>query len=229
MNGPGKQAAAGWICLGFFLLFFAAAFCRQAVQTGGSVQADPPGDEVRKIALTFDDGPHPVWTPVLLDGLRQRGVRASFFLIGKNAVEHPELVERMAREGHLIGNHTYHHVRLDQEDEGKLKQEIEDTDKVIFLITGNHTGYVRPPYGVWKEGLEKDLGVLPVMWTIDPLDWKIKDPWEITRKVVTQAREDAMILLHDCYGPSVEAALAIVDRLQQEGFVFVTVEELLLG
>ena len=224
-----KKAAVGLFYLCAFLLPFATAACRQTVQTSSTIQEENSVREVKKIALTFDDGPHPKWTPVLLDGLKQRGVKASFFLIGMNAVEYPELVERMDREGHLIGNHTYHHVRLDQEEPRELKKEIEDTDKVIFLTTGRHTGYVRPPYGIWKENLERELGVLPVMWTIDPLDWEIQDTEEITERVVTQAQEDAIILLHDCYGSSVEAALQIVDRLQQEGFTFVTVEELLLG
>lgn len=185
-------------------------------------------EKARRVALTFDDGPSPSWTPELLDGLKERNVQAAFFLIGMYAVQYPEIVERMDREGHLIGNHTYHHVQLDLEDEEHLSREIGDTDKVIYLITGKHTEYVRPPFGVWDEKLEEELQVLPVLWTVDPLDWTTENADQIVEKVVTEAEDGDIILLHDCYASSVEAALRIVDILQAEGFAFVTADELML-
>ena len=185
-------------------------------------------EKARRVALTFDDGPSPSWTPELLDGLKERNVQATFFLIGMYAVQYPEIVERMDREGHLIGNHTYHHVQLDLEDEEHLSREIGDTDKVIYLITGKHTEYVRPPFGVWDEKLEEELQVLPVLWTVDPLDWTTENADQIVEKVVTEAEDGDIILLHDCYASSVEAALRIVDILQAEGFAFVTADELML-
>ena len=184
--------------------------------------------EEKRIAITFDDGPDGTYTPQLLDGLKERGVKASFFVIGKEAEEHPELILRMYKEGHLIGNHTYHHVQLDLEDEEHLRREIGDTDKVIYLITGKHTDYVRPPFGVWDERLEEELQVLPVLWTVDPLDWTTENTDQIVEKVVTEAEDGDIILLHDCYESSVEAALRIVDILRDEGFAFVTADELVL-
>ena len=114
------------------------------------------------------------------------------------------------------------------EDEEHLRREIGDTDKVIYLITGKHTEYVRPPFGVWDEKLEEELQVLPVLWTVDPLDWTTENADQIVEKVVTEAEDGDIILLHDCYASSVEAALRIVDILQAEGFAFVTADELML-
>lgn len=195
----------------------------------GYVSASATPVEAPKIALTFDDGPSAVWTPALLDGLKERGVKTTFFLIGENADKNPEIVKRMAEEGHLIGNHTYHHVELIKVSENEARLELADTSAVIVRITGKEPEYMRPPFGTWQRKLEQDIQMLPVLWTIDPLDWTTENQDEIVNKVVTEAEENDIILLHDCYKSSVEAGLRIVDILQEEGFVFVTVDELLLN
>ena len=192
-----------------------------------SASATPVG--APKIALTFDDGPSTAWTPALLDGLKERGVKATFFLIGENADKNPEIVKRMAEEGHLIGNHTYHHVELTKVSENEARLELADTSAVIVRITGKEPEYMRPPFGAWQRKLEQEIQMLPVLWTIDPLDWTTENQDEIVNKVVTEAEENDIILLHDCYKSSIEAGLRIVDILQEEGFVFVTVDELLLN
>ena len=184
--------------------------------------------EAPKIAITFDDGPSAHCTGRLLDGLKERNVKATFFLIGKNAKENPELVKRLFEEGHLIGNHTYNHVDIAKVSDDEAKKEILDTDEAIFSITGKHVEYMRPPFGIWQRRLELDLEVLPVMWSIDPLDWTTENVDEIVNKVVTEAEENDIILLHDCYDSSVDAALRIVDILKEKGFEFVTVDELIL-
>lgn len=195
----------------------------------GYVSASATPVEAPKIALTFDDGPSAAWTPALLDGLKERGVKATFFLIGENADKNPEIVKRMAEEGHLIGNHTYHHVELIKVSENEARLELADTSAVIVRITGKEPEYMRPPFGAWQRKLEQEIQMLPVLWTIDPLDWTTENQDEIVNKVVTEAEENDIILLHDCYKSSVEAGLRIVDILQEEGFVFVTVDELLLN
>lgn len=195
----------------------------------GYVSASATPVEAPKIALTFDDGPSVAWTPVLLDGLKERGVKATFFLIGENADKNPEIVKRMAEEGHLIGNHTYHHVELTKVSENEARLELADTSAVIVRITGKEPEYMRPPFGAWQRKLEREIQMLPVLWTIDPLDWTTENQDEIVNKVVTEAEENDIILLHDCYKSSIEAGLRIVDILQEEGFVFVTVDELLLN
>ena len=195
----------------------------------GYVSASATPVEAPKIALTFDDGPSAALTPALLDGLKERGVKATFFLIGENADKNPEIVKRMAEEGHLIGNHTYHHVELTKVSENEARLELADTSAVIVRITGKEPEYMRPPFGAWQRKLEQEIQMLPVLWTIDPLDWTTENQDEIVNKVVTEAEENDIILLHDFYKSSIEAGLRIVDILQEEGFVFVTVDELLLN
>ncbi|MEZ3485709.1 MAG: polysaccharide deacetylase family protein [Lachnospiraceae bacterium] len=184
--------------------------------------------EAPKIAITFDDGPSSQCTGRLLDGLKEREIKATFFLIGKNAKENPDLVRRLDAEGHLIGNHTYNHVEITRLSDEEAKKELMDTDEVISQITGKHVEYMRPPFGQWQDNLEKELNVMPVMWSIDPLDWTTKNVDEIVNKVVTQAGENDIILLHDCYDSSVDAALRIVDILRKKGFEFVTADELIM-
>ena len=154
--------------------------------------------EEKKIALTFDDGPSHSCTGRLLDGLLERDVKATFFLIGENAKENPKLVKRIYDEGHLIGNHTYTHVEITKISDEEAKIELEKTDHVISS-------------------------------TVDPLDWTTENVDEIVNKVVTETEENDIILLHDCYDSSVDAAFQIIDILKKEGFEFVTVDELMIN
>lgn len=180
-----------------------------------------------KIAITFDDGPHPYYTEQLLDGLKERGAKASFFLMGKQAEAYPELVLRMQEEGHLVGNHTYSHIQLGKNNREIFKEELIRTNEVLQGITGEEPQYVRPPYGSWDKSFEKELMMIPVLWTIDPMDWCSSDVKGIVKKVTQKAEENAVILMHDEYESSVTAALEIVDVLQKQGYVFVTVDEIL--
>lgn len=212
----------------FLALAVGAPGGKDAVPVSGeAVREEGVSEPGPRIALTFDDGPGP-YTECLLDGLKERGVKASFFLIGRSVKEYPEAVKRMEEEGHLIGNHTYNHVKLKGLSPEETRREIQKTDEAVYEITGKHVAYLRPPFGEWEEDLELTYPVLPVMWTVDPLDWTTENVEEIVDRVVTQAGENDMILLHDCYDSSVEAALQIVDRLLAEGFDFVRVDELLI-
>lgn len=181
----------------------------------------------KKIALTFDDGPHPVCTEQLLKGLRDRNVKATFFLTGKNVDAYPEIVKEMYEDGHLIGNHTYNHIQLTNGNTEEFKQELKDTSEAIKKVTGQDTMYVRPPYGAWKKEFEKELNMFPILWSIDPKDWCSNDASCVVEKVCSEAGENDIILLHDQYESSVTAALKIIDKLTVEGFEFVTVDELL--
>lgn len=184
-------------------------------------------DEPKKIALTFDDGPHPYYTEQLLNGLKERGAKATFFVMGKQAEAHPELVLRMQEEGHLIGNHTYSHIQLGKGNRETFKSELIKTNELLLGITGEEPQYVRPPYGSWDKSFESELTMIPVLWTIDPMDWCSSDVNGIVRKVTKKAEENAVILMHDEYKSSVTAALEIVDILQKQGYEFVTVDEIL--
>lgn len=229
-----------WKRKGFYailILFCGCCFIgisKKTKETEGEIQQKESVEEsgVKEkpsIAITFDDGPSSRYTGRLLDGLKERNVKASFFLIGENAEENPVLVERIYKEGHLIGNHTYSHVQMTHLSEEAAVREIEKTDQVISAITGEHVAYMRPPFGAWQRELEVRMEVLPVLWSVDPLDWTTENVDEIVSKVVTEVEEGDIILLHDCYASSVEAALRIVDILQKEGYEFVTVDRLLIN
>lgn len=206
----------------YMLLFVIFLYSNYEKEVQDTVQiVEPP-----KIALTFDDGPS-IYTESLLDGLKERGVQVTFFVIGKSAEEYPEIVEREAKEGHIVGNHTYNHVEITKLNVEEAREEIEKTNEILGNLTQKRIEYVRPPFGIWEEELD-DLDMLSVMWSIDTLDWTTKNADEIVNKVVTQAEENDIILMHDCYESSVQAALRIVDLLQAEGFRFVTVDELLI-
>lgn len=185
-------------------------------------------EEYKRVALTFDDGPHPVYTEMLLDGLAQREVRASFFVIGKNIPGNEELIARMEEEGHLIGNHTYDHVKICDMTGTDACEQVEKTSTLVQEITGKNTDFVRPPFGAWNEAMEGAFVMIPVMWDVDPLDWTTKNTGEIVRRVLEDVEDEDIILLHDYYASSVEAALQIVDELQAQGYEFVTADELIL-
>lgn len=181
-----------------------------------------------EVALTFDDGPSPKYTPLLLDGLKERNVRATFFLLGKNVKENQELVQRMQAEGHLLGNHTYNHVQLNKIPETTARQEILKTNNEIYEATGKYPEYMRPPYGAWKKNMELCIEMLPVFWDIDTLDWKSQNVDAILKAAGEEPEDGSIILMHDEYQTSVEAALLLIDRLKEKGYEFVTVDELIV-
>ena len=180
------------------------------------------------VALTFDDGPSARYTPLLLDGLKERGAHATFFLIGKNMEGNEDLVRRIIKEGHIIGNHTYNHVTLRNLPASKAREEILKTNNRIYEITGIYPTLVRPPFGEWQKNLELSVSMLPVMWDIDTLDWKTKNVQTSVSIVEKQLRDGAIILMHDGYASSVEAALEIVDMVLEKGYRLVTVDHLLV-
>lgn len=184
--------------------------------------------EKKKIALTFDDGPHETYTPMLLEGLKERNVKATFFLMGENAEKYPDIVKEMAVQGHVIGNHSYSHIQLNGVREAQACTEITKTNEIIKELTGKSPEYIRPPFGAWSSNLDCITSMIVVLWDIDPLDWKCQDTQLVVKRVVPKAEENAIILLHDSYKSSVEAALQIIDELEKEGFEFVTVDDILL-
>lgn len=183
------------------------------------------------IAITFDDGPHGKDTEKLLDELKQLNVKASFFLIGENIEQsemNRELVKRMYEEGHLIGNHTYSHVDIKKTGKRKVLSEIYKTNDIIEDITGGSVAYIRPPYGSYEESFLDCISMTPVLWTIDPDDWDTTNVSLVVERVVKNASDRGIILLHDCYESSVAAAVEIIERLQKEGYHFVTVDQVML-
>lgn len=195
----------------------------QGAQT--SLQED---EQIKKVALTFDDGPNPDYTGMLLDGLKERGVRATFFVLGSEVERYPRLVRRASKEGHLIGVHAYQHVNLRQLSDAEAVEQIDRTNGAIYRATGQYASYIRPPYGCWKEDLDYEVQMVEVLWDIDPRDWATTSSDLVVQRVLHEVEEDSIILLHDASESSVQAAFAIIDTLQKQGYTFVTVEELLL-
>ncbi len=184
-------------------------------------------EEVKKVALTFDDGPNACYTEELLDGLAVKEVKATFFLIGKKVDESPEIVKRIFEEGHLIGNHSYDHVNLNEMSEEKACEQIHKTNEAIKNVTGMIPEYLRPPFGSFKKNLDSDMNMIEVLWDVDPRDWSVKNTGKVVNRVVTNVQDGDIILLHDEYATSVAAAMEIIDILKSQGYEFVTVDELI--
>ena len=197
-------------------------------EAGQRPEGEVSGNEEKLVALTFDDGPHEGSTERLLAGLREREVKATFFLIGESIEGREELVKEMAEDGHLIGSHTFHHVQLTSLSLEEACGEITRTNEAITDVTGQPVEYIRPPYGSWNSRLECAVDLHEVGWTVDPRDWDVKNTETIVKRVLKEVKDGSIILLHDVYDTSVEAALQIVDELQAQGYTFVTVDRLLI-
>jgi peptidoglycan-N-acetylglucosamine deacetylase len=183
------------------------------------------------IAMTFDDGPHPILTPRLLDMLKARGIRATFFLIGQNAAEYPDIVRRIAAEGHQIGNHTWNHPQLTKLSPAALREEIDRTSSTIAEIIGKRLLVMRPPYGATSayinHWMNREFGMKVVLWSVDPLDWKYRNAARVENQILAGARPGAIILSHDIHATTVAAMPGVFDSLIAKGYKFVTVSELI--
>lgn len=181
----------------------------------------------KKVAITFDDGPNADYTEELLAGLKERGVSATFFLLGKEAEKYPEIVKDIYAGGHLIGTHSYEHVNLSNLSDSAAIEQVDKTNAAIHEITGEYPEYIRPPYGCWKCNLDYETKMIEVLWDVDPKDWATSNSDVIAQRVISKVEENDIILLHDASESSVQAAFKIIDELQKEGYRFVTVDEIL--
>ena len=215
---------AGLMCLvlfGQFLLY------RDCMEKETCETLSENCETVKKVAITFDDGPNPDYTGLLLDGLKERGVSATFFLLGKEVERYPKIVKEIYQDGHLIGTHSYEHVNLSNLNDSAAIEQVDKTNTAIYKITGEYPEYIRPPFGCWKCNLDYETKMIEVLWDVDPLDWKTSNSDVIAKRVIDQVKEDDIILLHDASESSVKAAFKIIDELEREGYTFVTVEEIL--
>lgn len=191
-----------------------------------SIRVDGP-----YIAMTFDDGPSAVLTARLLDILKQRHIKATFFVLGQLVQEHPEIVARAIAEGHEIGNHSWDHKALNKLGEGGLQHELADTSAEITKATGKPVTLMRPPYGATNprlnRAIEKEYGMKVILWSVDPLDWKRPGPQVVEQRILAGTKPGAIILSHDIHPGTIEAMPATLDALTAKGYKFVTVSELL--
>jgi peptidoglycan/xylan/chitin deacetylase (PgdA/CDA1 family) len=183
------------------------------------------------IALTFDDGPSAKLTPKLLDLLGTHHIKATFFVIGQNVADHPEIVARAAREGHEIGNHSWSHPAFAKMSDEAVRRELQKTDDAIHSATGNQPTLVRPPYGSitarQKKWISEEFGYKIVMWDVDPFDWKRPGPITVTNRIVRNTRAGSIVLSHDIHPGTIEAMPAAIAQLEAKGFKFVTTSELI--
>ena len=179
------------------------------------------------LAITFDDGPHKTNTVKLLDILKEEDVKATFYVLGNRAEVYPEIVRRAYEEGHEIGNHSYSHKQLNTLSDSELDYQIETTNEIIEKITGQVPKTIRPPFGEIDKEQKKNYNQAFVYWNVDPEDWKYKDPDKITTDILEAVHNGKdVILLHDLYQTSVEAAGNVIRQLKEEGYQFVTRSEL---
>lgn len=183
------------------------------------------------VAMTFDDGPHPVNTPRLLDMLRARNIKATFYVIGRNVDLYPNVARRIVAEGHEIGNHTYTHPTLSRLGDDAVRSELTKCRDAIARATGVQPRTLRPPYGALlqrqREWIHAELGYPSIMWSVDPLDWKRPGPSVVTSRILNGTTAGSIILAHDLHAPTVDAMPATLDGLLRKGFKFVTVSQLL--
>lgn len=227
---------AGIFCI--ILLFF-----NKYVYKGFGMQKDiirQGTPHFKYAALTFDDGPDAIYTPEILDILKEKKVKATFFLVGKNVKDYPKIAQRIAEDGHNIGNHTYSHKSLIPLSSRKTVSEIKDAEKVIEEVTGIRTTLFRPPRGVYSKFSRKflkDERYTIVLWNLSAVDWAELAPSNIVKNVTKKAEPGAIILLHDSgdlithkggdRSATVEALPDIIDNLRKNGYEFVTIEQLI--
>lgn len=190
------------------------------------------------VALTFDDGPNPPYTSQVLDILDKYDIEATFFLIGKNVEKYPEIAREIVEHGHQVGNHTYTHADLLKLDRNQMAKEIDAATEIIETATGVRPGIFRPPHGfrdpvVLEKAKERNMRV--IQWSVMARDWKKPGAEVIADRIVQKVQNGAIILLHDGEGlnhggdrgQSAAAVELIIQRLQQQGYRFVTVDALL--
>lgn len=190
-------------------------------------------NEYMKIALTFDDGPHPRYTPQILDILDEYGVKATFFVIGVNAEYYPDVVEEVIKRGHEIGNHTYSHPHVSCLNSDNLKVEVEKCESVIYGLTDHKTKLFRPPEGMIDADVRSVLRSLDykvILWDIDTMDWAHTPPKSIAENILDNITSGDIILMHDYVAhnsPTPEAMRIFIPKLIERGYRFVVVSELI--
>ncbi len=178
------------------------------------------------VALTFDDGPSQVTTPRLLEILAEKQVHATFFMVGKEMLANPDLARRVENEGHEIGGHTVGHEYLTLYSADEIKANRARTDEIFKSVLGREMTMMRPPGGFVDEKVLAATGVPIIYWTIDTVDWRDRNAKTVRERAVSEARDGAMILMHDIHATTVEAVEGIIDDLRSQGYEFVTVSEL---
>lgn len=183
------------------------------------------------VAITFDDGPHPQNTPRLLDILRARNVKATFYVIGRSVDLHPGVVRRTVAEGHEIGNHSHTHRLMTKLSDSEVRGEMQRCEDAIGKAAGVRPRTMRPPYGGLhqrqRELVHAEFGYPTILWNVDPLDWKRPGPSVVAQRMLAGASPGGILLAHDLHSQTVDAMPATLDGLLRRGYKFVTVSQLI--
>ena len=227
MAGPRRRLLIYLAALALFLAgTLLAVFLAARLSCPADAAAAAAMRTEKLLALTFDDGPRRSTTSALLDGLARRGVHATFFLVGSNLDGNEELILRMEAEGHQVGIHSYNHKMLTGLNAADLYTEVGALRDRLTDLLGHDGFLLRPPYGKTDDALRRRAGAPIILWSIDPEDWSDDDSDRQTALILSQVQDGDIILLHDIYPSSVDTALRVVDALLDEGYYFVTVDEL---
>lgn len=186
-----------------------------------------PVVSTKKVALTFDDGPHPKVTQQILRTLKKYDAKATFFVVGDSVKKYPKVLKEVSDAGHEIGNHTFNHVKLTTLSSKQIQSQIQSTDTAVKSVIGQNTTVFRPPYGAYNNSVKKQLKVPNVLWTIDTLDWKHHNPTKTLQVVKANAKNGSIILMHDIHQTTADALDSVLAALQKQGYEFVTVSELM--
>lgn len=219
--------------LSVFLACFLLVFTALPAGAARIVYSFAGGTAKPRVALTFDDGPHPRYTPEILDILKEYGVSATFFAVGSNAENYPQLIARIREEGHELGNHTHNHFHVAKLSREQLCGDIESAQQVLERLGGSKIRFFRPPEGVCTEDVKsycEQKGMTIVLWSVDTRDWAHTPVWEICENVKSNVKDGSIILMHDFIGknsPTPAALRHILPMLQELDYEFVTVSELL--
>jgi peptidoglycan/xylan/chitin deacetylase (PgdA/CDA1 family) len=198
----------------------------------GAPRASAPGNDttdcskVKCIALTFDDGPAVPETATLLEYLAQYKARATFFVVGQNAAAHPDILRAETAAGHEVANHSWSHPDLTQLTAAEVTSQLERTSAAIKAATGKEPTLFRPPYGAINDTVKSATDLSPVLWDVDPEDWKYRDAAKVAQTVIAQAGPNEVVLVHDIHPTSVAAVPEILRALTEQGYHFVTVSHL---
>lgn len=177
------------------------------------------------IALTFDDGPGPR-TSELLNQLKKYNAHATFFMLGKNVKLYPDAVKQMLKDGNELGNHSYDHQQLTKIDGAAVKKEVDDTNRNIKNICGSPATLLRPPYGAINDTVKSNVGMPMILWNVDTLDWKTRNTQSTIDSVMKNLKDGDIVLMHDIHSQTIDAALELIPKLEEEGYQLVTVSEM---
>ncbi|OTN88726.1 hypothetical protein A5819_001218 [Enterococcus sp. 7E2_DIV0204] len=179
---------------------------------------EPLDPNKKYISLTFDDGPNPETTPRLLDILKEKDVKATFFMLGQNVVKHEALVKRVADEGHEVASHSYSHPQLTGVDAQRVTDEVQKTDKAIYHAIGKLPTDFRPPYGAINKDVAKIIGKPIIQWSVDSQDWQSHNAQAIIKRIDDTAYNDTIVLMHDIHPETVDAVSTVIDHLRGAGY-----------